>query len=135
MAIVAGDRVIPRSTVGAALADGGIPQPPLLGWVEIVGASLTVLWDDGVRAQNISAAPATVCEVNPAQAATRSTYLRKYVKLTASPESQGLVVTTLGVELDPDGASGVISECALVKTDAGYYFLAEVSDLTVVTDR
>jgi hypothetical protein len=140
MAVAVGDQVIPRSIIGDSLSDGSIPQPPLLGWVEAEAAGIiTVLWDDGVRATTISAVGGTaitVCEVNAAQAATRSTYLRKYVSVSgASPEAQGLVVKTLGIELDPDGAAGTITECALVKTDAGNYFLVPVSQLTVNANR
>lgn len=117
MTLAAGDPVL-LSSVNTTNGSGS--------FITFGAGTSSVFWNSG---SNSSSSPSLLREVAPGT----SGLFGKCVQLTnKSTTYRGAVIAVLQVELDTTGGNGSLTECVLVQADAGFRFLAKVTEVTEV---
>jgi len=148
MAIAAGTTVAPKAIypsniAGDGLANGMLVELPLLGTATDVSGAPAILvdWNNGTVADGTLTPAVQVTslrEVGIGVAAAALQLFGKTVRLTLndpSHEYTGQVVSVFQLETATVGGTGALSDVAVVRTRAGLYFIALVSNLTVLTGQ
>jgi hypothetical protein len=143
MALAVGNTVVPKTifpsdNAGEGFDSGIVVDKPVMGVVTAFSSpDAAVTWNDG-RVNDGTLLPfvdvTALRFVGLAAQGTRDALLGKLVQLNdGSPEFRGAVKSVFSLEIDATNNTGTVSEVVLVQSRTGFYFLALVSDVTVVT--